>query len=67
VVRGVERVAGEHRVRSRRVQRSVGLVDEIVRIQNRSAAKAERFGEAQRLWSDCADRARSMWFLDDMK
>ncbi len=58
VMGGVEGVAGEHGVRFRRVERPVGLVDEIVRIEHRAALEAQRLGEMQRLRPHGPDRAR---------
>ena len=46
VVRGVQRVADQHRVRARRIQRAVGFVGDLEFGQHRAARQLERFGEA---------------------
>jgi hypothetical protein len=57
VVRGVERVAHQHRVRPRRVELAVGLVDQIVGVERRAALERERLVEAHGLRLDRPNRA----------
>jgi hypothetical protein len=56
VVRSVERVTDQHRVRAVRVQRAVGLVRELVLVDHRTALQLQRLGEARDARRDDADR-----------
>ena len=55
VVAGVQRVAHQHRVAARRVQRAVGLVDQRVVAQLRAAPQRQAAREVHRLWGDGTD------------
>ena len=54
VVRSVERVAHQHRIRLGRVQRAVGFVHQVVGVQHRAAPACERRIEVHGLRPDCA-------------
>jgi hypothetical protein len=58
VVRGVERVAHQHGVGARRIQRAVGLVGDVELRQHRAALQLERLGEARLLCLDDPDGPR---------
>jgi len=55
VVRGIEGVAHQHRVAAVGVERAVGLVDQGVVAQARTAAQRQRLVEVHRLGCDVAD------------
>ena len=64
VMRGVQRVADQHRIRARRVQAPVGLEDEVVGVERGAAFHAERLREAQpprRRGADRAGEIRVVW------
>ena len=57
VVRGVERMADEHRVAALGVERAVGLVGEVVVGERRAAGERQRLGEPRLPGDDRTDRA----------
>ncbi|MNN33750.1 hypothetical protein D3C81_1475200 [compost metagenome] len=56
MVRGVERVAHQHRVGARRVERAVGLDHQVVAGEGRAVAQLQRLGKVHALRRDHADR-----------
>ena len=59
VVRGVERVADQHRVGALGVERAVGFDHQLVGGQAGAAAQRQRFGESERLGRD--DQSGVLW------
>ena len=66
VVAGVERVAHQHGIAARSVERAVGLVDQLVAGQLRAAAQRQRLVEAHRLRADVPDGTHGLNPLDGL-
>ena len=60
MVAGIERMAHQHRVAARGVQRAVGLVDQGVVAQRLAALQRQRLGEEHRLGTDGTDRSHGL-------